>query len=57
MSTDCISVFGGLLGDMSTHTCSKPLLVVAKERKNIHPGNAELERNGVKYTKVQIYCV
>jgi hypothetical protein len=32
---------------MSQHICSTKLLVVAKESKNIQPGNADLERKRV----------
>jgi hypothetical protein len=41
---------------ISTNVCSKKLLVLGKESKNIQPGNAELKRKGVKHTNVEIYC-
>jgi hypothetical protein len=39
------------------NTCSRKLLVLVKESKNIKPGKAELERKVVKFTTTQIYCV
>jgi hypothetical protein len=33
------------------------IVVVAKESKNIQPGNAELARKGQKCTNEQIYCI
>jgi hypothetical protein len=54
MTTACVSVSGGLSGDMHKYMLKK-LLIVAKKSKNIQPGNAELKRKEVTCANGQIY--
>jgi hypothetical protein len=39
--------------EIRANICSRKLLAVAKVNKNIQPGNAELERKGVKCANVK----
>jgi hypothetical protein len=43
--------------EICANTCSRKLLVVAKESENIQLRNAELKTKWVKCANVQIYCV
>jgi hypothetical protein len=41
----------------TANTSSRKLLVVAKGSENIQQGNTDIERKGVKWANMQIYCV
>jgi hypothetical protein len=43
--------------EICVNTCSRKLLAVAKESKDNLPENAELKREWLKCSNVQIYCI
>jgi hypothetical protein len=54
--TDCVSVCGGLPGDMSNYMLKK-IIGGGQGNRKYRPGNAELARKAVKHANMQMYCV